>query len=230
MPGRLIEDPAEQPLETAEINAPAYAIAQIKSKGRGIVATRPIKKGTMIFSEPPLLTVAEEPSNDYDKAQADLLNIVAGMAADSQEKVFGLHNAHPCRMPELVGILQTNGFTLDDGKVSLFATACLLNHSCRPTVEAEWNEAKGEIGVYAVQDLAVGDEYVVSYRLQRACSANEYAGWSMTTSTRLILSRHARRSSASSMAFSATASFALCQRKTGWPLTRCGKSTEFAKI
>lgn len=137
-----------------------YAIVNYPGKGRGLQASTPITKGSRILSEAPLLVIDEEPSLNYNKAEAAIARQLEDMSLEAQSEVLQLHNAHIDDLPELAGIFQTNGFTLDDGKVALFRHTCLINHSCQPNVEAEWNGNSGQMVVHAIRDLAPGEEYL----------------------------------------------------------------------
>ena len=205
MPGRILEEAAVGPSPPAETKKPLYTVVDIPNKGRGIIAASPIKKGTLIFSEKPLLTIDHEPSTDYDKTQAEMLDKVADLPQEAQDQIFSLHNAHATTLPELAGIMQTNGFTLDDAGVALFSEACFMNHSCRPTVEAGWNAVKGEMNIHASQDMEVGDECACPEPSGKVEQANSFVGSHTTTCTLSKRTRSARASSSSSMVLIAAA-------------------------
>jgi hypothetical protein len=159
MPGLLLSDAELKAQESKDL----YEVVELPGRGRGVLAAAPIKKGTKIWSEKPLLAIDEEPSKDYAQADAQMSSLLAGLSLEAQSEVLAFHNAHVDMLPELSGIMQTNGFTLDDGRVALFSRACMLNHSCRPTIEAEFNLNTSEMNIVAVRDLKPGEELLNDY-------------------------------------------------------------------
>lgn len=93
-----------------------YAIQDVPGKGKGLVATRKIVKGTRILSEAPLLTMTplentESPSNE-DRRR--LRQTVDGLAQDKRDAFFALRNAFPYGSDaEYVGRFRTNALELD---------------------------------------------------------------------------------------------------------------------
>ncbi|OBZ67855.1 SET domain-containing protein 5 [Grifola frondosa] len=163
-------------------------VAPIPSKGgSGLLATRPITKGTLILSEPPLFTQPAAPA----RTNSTILNALAQRTRDEQRDFFALYNARkssgpgqPALLPAL-GIFETNALPCDDddsavrrrGKSDrdgVFLLGARLNHSCAPNVARSWDSCARTMTFRALRDISAGEELCVNYvdvlgtRAQRA--------------------------------------------------------------
>jgi SET domain-containing protein len=135
-----------------------YEIEHIENKGRGLKSAKPITQGTRILAELPLITVSELKSNKLSDSVDEIQAKLDEASLEVVGTIMGLHNAHVDTEPELVGIVHTNAFHLDEGRLGVFGDASYINHSCRPNVEAEWDPNLGMLMVHANQDIKEGEE------------------------------------------------------------------------
>ncbi|TKA63580.1 hypothetical protein B0A49_07475 [Cryomyces minteri] len=152
-----------------------YRSCPLPGKGRGLIATQPIRRGTRIISEPPLLAI---PAREYSAAQIEsqFLNLsVAGQDAflslySAHEENPGLavnYNGLPVskRAGLLLSTFQTNDFAIrkDDEYAAVFFETSHINHSCIPNASFAWNNTLEQSTVHAVSDIAAGEEITLSY-------------------------------------------------------------------
>ena len=135
-----------------------YTMVDIPNKGRGLKASTAITKGTRILAEAPLVLVDQPIKTDLAKSDDKIATKLENVSLEVVGAIFNMHNAHLDTQTELVGIVHTNAFYIDEGEVGLFEVACLMNHSCRPNVEADWDPYLGKLVVHANQDIRQDEE------------------------------------------------------------------------
>ncbi|KAH7101851.1 hypothetical protein BKA62DRAFT_770332 [Auriculariales sp. MPI-PUGE-AT-0066] len=150
-------------------------VVDFPGRGKGLVATRPIAKGTVFIREPPLLVAfgAYNPSvmigfNDI---------IVKTMHPRAMTAYDALHSCRPKSDSRRLDILRTNGWYVelypplnqagsgfpDDKHTAVFQTLSRVNHSCVPNSAFDWSYVHFQGMFRALQDIAVGDEITASY-------------------------------------------------------------------
>lgn len=133
----------------------------------GFIATRSIRFGELVFSEPPLFTLPT--------ASQGLSAILSALVSKSdiqkkqyleltnyQSQLHGLHpveglffsNALPCG---------NNGMGAVAAKAGIFLEGCRFNSSCVPNVGNYWNEGRGIIEFWALKDIEEGEELCTFY-------------------------------------------------------------------
>lgn len=140
-----------------------FTIEAIPSKGKGLVASRPIAAGTRLISEPPLFTTAS--LTDAATIEKDLGAIIRALPREGQRAFLSLHNNFPGQPAPFSNIVRSNGYPLGPSSDvgGLFPLVARLNHSCRPNAQHAWDAARGAETVYAVRDVAAGEELTLSY-------------------------------------------------------------------
>jgi len=144
-----------------------YTIDAIPNKGKGLLATRTIPKGAIIFTEKPLFT---QPASCTNSA---ILSALSMCTRDEQCTFFTLANAHkgggPNRMLPALGIFETNALRCDDASAAaaerrgLFMTAARLNHACTPNVSRVWDTAAQAMVFRALRRVEPGEELCMNY-------------------------------------------------------------------
>ncbi|PQE21682.1 SET domain-containing 5 protein [Rutstroemia sp. NJR-2017a WRK4] len=125
---------------------PLWTIKPIPGKGLGVVSTRAIAPGTLLFHESPLLTT--ETLTNPATTEKDLAQLL--------------------RQPSpLSNIIRSNAYPLGPSSSvgGVFKDISRINHSCLPTSQHSWNESRKEFVVYAVRELSPGDEITTSYHV-----------------------------------------------------------------
>lgn len=129
------------------------------------VAQRDIPRGDAILEDQPLLTIlCEEMEHLKD---SDIEAMILKLPRDKQESFWDLFDAEIDGAGAKSRVL-TNSFPVpldDEGTeaMAVFNTVARFNHSCVPNVHNSWNmETKTET-LYAVRDIAKGQELCTTY-------------------------------------------------------------------
>ena len=75
---------------------------------------------------------------------------------------YSLANAFTDRHRAL-GTFETNAFGLENSASAIFPLAARFNHSCAPSAKASWHAPSGCLRVFALRDIAVGEEIFTYY-------------------------------------------------------------------
>lgn len=185
-----LEEISRLPAWTATRSAapvePSYRVEPVPDKGLGLVATRDIKSGEMILSEPPLLLFGYQlstvDSSGLDRVFADAVN---GLSTRSNDAYLALHNSSLPDYP-LLARLKTNGHDLwkkADYGPSVFEANCGVfneisraNHSCTPNAHFSFcllNNLEGTL--HAGLSIQRGEEICISYIGTEATRATRQA-------------------------------------------------------
>ena len=92
-----VHDHERDPFSTSVVEhlSPCYQVGPSPTGGVGLFATRPIPRGTVIFSEPPLFT---QPLPPY-RTNSTILNALAQRTREEQCAFFALSNAYKTPLP-----------------------------------------------------------------------------------------------------------------------------------
>ncbi|KAJ7030055.1 hypothetical protein C8F04DRAFT_741538 [Mycena alexandri] len=175
-----------QPLIRPKITS--FRIVDVAGKGKGLFSTRALKMGDLILTERPLLVCARgvalpRPLNfsdeQYFQYALDHLErnyeiAVNRMRPEAKEAFMALANCHTeDGSGPLVGIVRTNGLSLGglrpgvEGDVGTYNAVCKdisrLNHSCSPNTVSQFGMASFSYSLYAVRDIADGEELTYPY-------------------------------------------------------------------
>ncbi|KAK9426737.1 putative SET domain-containing protein [Seiridium unicorne] len=154
---------AESPVPTGLPDTDLFTIESVPSKGKGLIASKPIPAGTLLISEPPLFTTAS--LTNADTIEKDLGVIVRSLPKEGQRAFLSLHNNFPGQPNPFSNIIRSNGYPLGPNSEvgGIFPLIARLNHSCLPNAQHSWNEKLQRQTVYAVRDVAAGAELTLSY-------------------------------------------------------------------
>jgi hypothetical protein len=147
-------------------SVPLYTIEDVPGKGKGLIATKDIPKGTRIISEKPLLTSGQHVA-DMSHLELRIYEQVCTLSTSQQHTFHSLSNIYPHTNPleRWRGIFRTNalpmGPDLDIGGV--FPTASRLNHACAPNAQNFWNDNLNELTIHAVCAIPAGEEITITY-------------------------------------------------------------------
>ncbi|KAG9219918.1 hypothetical protein CCMSSC00406_0009521 [Pleurotus cornucopiae] len=170
----------------AEVKAP-YRIAEVPSKGLGMLATRAIPQGAFIVSERPLLLGAQVQHLDghnmqftatatarqrqraiFTEAEKNLRIAFARMDPANQKAYMALHNAHQSDgSGPITGIMRTNAYEVCrlEGRTyaGVFKDLSRINHSCSPNTTSHFDRASLSMLLFAVRDIPAGAEITSHY-------------------------------------------------------------------
>lgn len=143
---------------------PGFRIADAGAKGLGVFALRQFHRGDLIVSEPPLFSLRDGGGNFA------VLSAIRGLSPEKLQQYESLVNAHAesGRFEDpLMGIFWTNSLQMDQDHSGIFVQASRFNHSCSPNARYSWNPAINRFRIYALRDIACGDEILESYLSSR---------------------------------------------------------------
>ncbi|KAG6292108.1 hypothetical protein E4U09_003566 [Claviceps aff. purpurea] len=153
-------------MDTTGANNAMYALRDIPGKGKGLVATRTIPKGTRILSEQPLIAV---PFGKSEKWRGKFITQKVKALKKKQRDAF-LSMPNEFRFIDTttryIGIFETNSLPADDElgkKNAIFPEALLINHDCDDNAVKMWNENIKRHTVHAMRDIHAGEEITLSY-------------------------------------------------------------------
>ncbi|KAF9975669.1 hypothetical protein BGZ65_008152 [Modicella reniformis] len=134
-----------------------YIVKDAPGKGRGMFATRDIKRGTCIISESPLVYF-------YNTGPADTIQAVNDMSKKNKKYFLALRNSHP-ELPQDIGIIKTNALPLgcESLDCAVFRVISRINHSCALNVKHSWNAKLKKETIFATEDIPAGSEIVTDY-------------------------------------------------------------------
>jgi hypothetical protein len=142
-----------------------YALQEVPGKGRGLVATRKIFKGTRILSEEAIIRVPEAVL-DSQTLPASIHKQVDALTPDQRRAFLSLHNIYADdAASRYLGIIRTNALPFGDDveEGGIFLDACRINHACDNNAQKSWNENIKRHTVHALRDIEKGEEITIYY-------------------------------------------------------------------
>ncbi|KAF4838620.1 SET domain-containing protein 5 [Colletotrichum tropicale] len=158
---------------------PFFVTKASGSKGRGIFATQHIPAGSLITEEPPIIFLdrnwVEDISSEEARTSLQALAI-AELPRTTRQTVDELFIGTFTK--GLKQKIWTNGYGvssgpaedwpgLDDesdlGMIAVHANISKINHSCRANAASQWDWALLAHRLWAVRDIAAGEEVTISY-------------------------------------------------------------------
>jgi hypothetical protein len=138
----------------------AFKLSDSGQLGVGAFSTRTLYRGDLILVEKPLYTVPE------DATPPEVMLAVGRLTEEERATLAELYNAftdgHLTNMP-FAGIHQTNAFASGKDESILCLQASRFNHSCSPNARYSWHTQSETFRIYALREIAVGEEILVSY-------------------------------------------------------------------
>jgi hypothetical protein len=103
-----------------------FEIVDVPDKGRGVRATRPIPRGTLIMAEKPLIRIRTGTSLAEAQAAYDAL-------APAERAIIDMMRSNVPRRT-ILDVLKSHGVPTGDSRTeaALYANVCFANHSCVP--------------------------------------------------------------------------------------------------
>jgi hypothetical protein len=143
-----------------------YILQDIKGKGKGLIATKNIVKGTRIISERPVVTIPEGQWSD-EWLKRHMCERVESLDEYEQQSFLSLHNIHPYEedVEQFLGIIRTNALPIEENGTGggVFLEARRINHSCNNNAQKHWNKRIGRHTVHALREIIEGEEITIYY-------------------------------------------------------------------
>ncbi|KAL8389095.1 hypothetical protein RB595_008792 [Gaeumannomyces hyphopodioides] len=140
---------------------PPFRVAEVPGKGRGLVATRLIRKGDVVLAVRPILAVDLDAYHALPEAQARALygRALEKLSAAAREGFMSQAG------DDVLAKLARNAFTLwigPGGKhMAVYPQAALINHDCRPSTTYRLSNLTHI--TTAVRDIQPDEEISLSY-------------------------------------------------------------------
>jgi len=131
-------------------------VDQIANAGRGVIASRRFTVGRILFSENPIgnkCFTAKSWREWFSELTEQDKEVVQAFVDNSSED----------GTPTVSGKLLTNAVPLANGTLGVFATACLINHSCCPNAALAWDGDNNQLIVVAQKKIKRGEEVTIDY-------------------------------------------------------------------
>lgn len=143
-----------------------YALQDIPGKGKGLVATKNIPKGTRILSERPVVTIPEGQQSDK-LLKRHISKQVEALDENERRSFLSLHNIYPYKedVEQFFGIIRTNALPIEENGIggAILLEACRINHSCHNNARKHWNNRIGRHTVHALREITEGEEITIYY-------------------------------------------------------------------
>ena len=152
-------------------DAPPFSIRPSVAfqNGKGSFASRDIQRGDLILSEKPIFflpTTAPEPLR-----RLSIEATVRNMSPAHLDSYLSLKNSHDkCTSSSdpLLGIFDTNSFTISEDNSGICLGGSRFNHSCSPNACFDFDSDTGELRIHALTAISHGEEIFISY-ISRRC-------------------------------------------------------------
>ncbi|KAF5592021.1 SET domain protein [Fusarium subglutinans] len=143
-------------------NNSIFTLQDIHGKGKGLVATSKILKGTRILCEEPVIRVPED-APDSPVLRASIRRQVDQLTSDQRQAFLSMCNVYPGETAsQYLGIIRTNALPIDTGG-GIFLDACSINHACDNNAQKAWNDNIGRHTIHALRDIEKGEEITITY-------------------------------------------------------------------
>ncbi|KAF2870234.1 hypothetical protein BDV95DRAFT_496735 [Massariosphaeria phaeospora] len=139
-----------------------HRIETIPGIGRALIVCTPIPLGTRILCEKPLFTTT---STSYKVMNADITKKLRALPVESQRQFLSLHNNFTGTLYPFTGTFITNALPCgpDSDTAGVYATICLINHSCSPNAHTNWNNALQKETLHATRPIVPGEQITICY-------------------------------------------------------------------
>ncbi|KAB5585560.1 hypothetical protein GE09DRAFT_1071108 [Coniochaeta sp. 2T2.1] len=145
-----------------------YHIADIPNKGKGVIATRPIPRGSVFMTDHAAIIAAVEFPEKMPRFQGHMLLDKAVSQLPDPQRVLSLarSSAATDRHP-IEDIMRTNAFSItlaDKPWMGLFPGISRINHACKPNAHTRFSQQRGlSMSAVALRDIEPGEEVTISY-------------------------------------------------------------------
>jgi hypothetical protein len=169
-----------------------YVVEDVPGKGKGLIATKNIPKGTRIISEKPVITLGRQ-IESMEQTQIRIHQQVSCLSQDQARNFVSMENIYPYTnaAERYQGIFRTNALPMGAGlnEGGVFLETCRINHACNNNSQNFWNENIERLTIHAIRDIYQGEEITISYlhsrRNRRARQEELWENFKFTCSCQL---------------------------------------------
>jgi len=137
---------------------PAYRVAEVEGKGRGLVATRTLEVGDLVISEKPLLKMPDPYTDVTSTIEDYLLNEFGKLSEALKARVLDMRAG--VYGQDVLGKFTNNALIVEGMGTALYDNIAYMNHSCSPNVFVTEEETKK---VRVFRRIKEGEEIVAGY-------------------------------------------------------------------
>ncbi|CAL1706928.1 unnamed protein product [Somion occarium] len=153
----------------------SFRLEEIPGRGVGMIATRSISAGELIFRERPVYAARREVNCAADQNDNGIFYRAAihRLSQQARRSILGLQNAFPPPFDVVPGILNTNCLEIritekpdpkpSESFVGCFPVISRANHDCAPVANYFFNFGTFEGELRAMNDIAGGEEITITY-------------------------------------------------------------------
>ncbi|KAG5991685.1 hypothetical protein E4U52_003420 [Claviceps spartinae] len=134
-----------------------YALEDIPGKGKGLVATRNIPRGTRILCEEALFTIPNV--TDVKEALRLICQQVAALSNEQRQGFLSMRNIYSFNHTEEQYFGEAQSHTQE----AICLESCRINHDCKNNATYDWNINIKRNTVHAIRDINAGEEITASY-------------------------------------------------------------------
>ncbi|SPO00215.1 uncharacterized protein DNG_03062 [Cephalotrichum gorgonifer] len=154
------------PTEDVVGGGPAYEVQDIPGKGKGVIASRTIRRREVFMVDYPLLMVEGALIEGMDLAgrRGVLQGLVAGLGDEGRGRMLAL--ARSGGEDEAMDLFVTNGCGVEVwGRMhtGVFPEVARMNHDCRPNAYFRFSPSTLTMEVLAYRDIQPGEEININY-------------------------------------------------------------------
>jgi hypothetical protein len=110
-----------------------FSLRDVPEKGKGLVATEYIPRGTQILEETPIITIPDEARHD-NVLKFQIVQQMNSLSKQQRQLMLSMHNIYPYSniAKRCHSIIRTNALPIEVNSIrgGLFLEACRINHSC----------------------------------------------------------------------------------------------------
>ncbi|KAI1407611.1 SET domain-containing protein [Hypoxylon sp. FL1857] len=145
---------------------PAYEVIDIPGKGKGVVATRRIKRAEPIMADWAALVVDLNFPTSVKRAQGYRLLHVAVDQLSDPDRVLLLARNNVFSADIVEDVLRTNAFSFTlagETHMALYPKVARVNHACRPNAFIRFTPSSLAVSIVALKDIEPGEEITITY-------------------------------------------------------------------
>ncbi|KAG5978505.1 hypothetical protein E4U55_006150 [Claviceps digitariae] len=151
---------------TSKTDKSLYALLDVPGKGKGLVATKTIPKGTRILSDEVLITMPLDRC-DIEWLYKSIRQQVDALSDHQRQAFLSLRNTFPFQnaMQQYFGIVQTNAIHVPEfgSRAAVFLETSRINHACDYNSLVSFNNRIQRLTVHVLRDIPAGKEITISY-------------------------------------------------------------------
>lgn len=156
--------------DTRYVSEEGLEVRPIPGKGKGLITTRPIRKGqTILLDSPRIIASSEFPLKVGHAQGLSLLNkVLDQLPRQDRDLILSLDKS--LGGTDIENVLKTNSFACQvsdgdagSGYMCLFPSVARINHACKPNSFGRFIPKSLLMEIKALRDIEPGEEISISY-------------------------------------------------------------------